>query len=184
MDLKKEKVLGTGSESAGLYIFDVDCDKFDVSKLLKNSLNLSNVDHNSPCEVCHKAKQTRDAFPISEHKSTCLGELVHLDVWGPYKVTSREGFRYFLTIVDDFMGWIYHKKDKNKAKRTKPSTEMERARKAEAEGVYILNGPTRTHFNGPVWIGWTRLKIGEHPRVLDPSSPHYKRRPPHTKKIV
>ncbi|GJX15623.1 ribonuclease H-like domain-containing protein [Tanacetum coccineum] len=119
-DLKREKVLGTGSESAGLYVFDANCDKLAVSnqskflvcyvskevwhnrlghpanqvlKLLKNSLNLSNLDHNSPCEVCHKAKQTRDSFPISDHKSVALGDLIHLDVWGPYKVVSREGFR-------------------------------------------------------------------------------------------
>ncbi|GJY74958.1 ribonuclease H-like domain-containing protein, partial [Tanacetum coccineum] len=88
-DLKKEKVLGTGRESAGLYLFDTDCaksamcldSKFLVSyvskdvwhnrlghpanqvlKLLRESLNLSNIDHNGPCE-------------------------------GPYKVVSREGFR-------------------------------------------------------------------------------------------
>nr|GEZ09862.1 putative Gag-polypeptide of LTR copia-type [Tanacetum cinerariifolium] len=30
------------------------------------------------------------------------GDLVHLDLWGPYKVTSSEGFRYFLTILDDY----------------------------------------------------------------------------------
>ncbi|GJY33132.1 ribonuclease H-like domain-containing protein [Tanacetum coccineum] len=64
-----------------------------VLKLLQTSLNLSNIDHNSPYEVCHKAKQTRDHFPISDHKSTCLGELIHLDVWGLYKVVSTEGFR-------------------------------------------------------------------------------------------
>ncbi|GJV21377.1 retrovirus-related pol polyprotein from transposon TNT 1-94, partial [Tanacetum coccineum] len=30
-DLKRERVLGTGSESVGLYMFDVNCDKFSVS---------------------------------------------------------------------------------------------------------------------------------------------------------
>ncbi|GKB40653.1 putative RNA-directed DNA polymerase [Tanacetum coccineum] len=141
-DLKKEKVLETGSESVGLYVFYANCDKLAVSnqskfpvcyvskevwhnrlghpanqvlKLLKNSLNLSNLDHNSPCEVCHKAKQTRDSFPISDHKSVALGDLIHLDVWGPYKVVSREGFRYFLTVVDDFSRsvWVYLLKTKD-----------------------------------------------------------------------
>ncbi|GJW57227.1 putative RNA-directed DNA polymerase [Tanacetum coccineum] len=93
---------GTGSESAGLDVLDANCDKFVVLKLLKNSLNSTNIDHNNPCEVSYKAKQTRDSFPLSEHKYVCLGELVHLDVWGPYKLVSREGFRYFLTMVDDF----------------------------------------------------------------------------------
>nr|GEV43342.1 ribonuclease H-like domain-containing protein [Tanacetum cinerariifolium] len=76
-----------------------------VLKLLKGSLNLSNTDHEGPCEVCHKekqAKQTRDSFPLSENKSTVFGQLMHHDVWGPYKVISREGFRYFLTIIDDY----------------------------------------------------------------------------------
>ncbi|GJZ12874.1 hypothetical protein Tco_0548104 [Tanacetum coccineum] len=41
------------------------------------------------------------------------------------------------------------KMDKNKAKRTKPSTGMERVQEIKAEGIFIFNGPTRTHFNGP-----------------------------------
>ncbi|GJV18875.1 ribonuclease H-like domain-containing protein [Tanacetum coccineum] len=88
-DLKKEKVLGTGRESAGLLGHPAN----QVLKLLRESLNLSNIDHNGPCEVCHKAKQTRESFPLSEHKTTCFGELIHIDVWGLYKVVSREGFR-------------------------------------------------------------------------------------------
>ncbi|GJY42158.1 ribonuclease H-like domain-containing protein, partial [Tanacetum coccineum] len=49
-----------------------------------------------------RAKQTREPFPLSDHKSEKPGELVHLDLWGPYRVSSREGFKYFLTIVDDY----------------------------------------------------------------------------------
>ncbi|GJZ99552.1 hypothetical protein Tco_0672103 [Tanacetum coccineum] len=45
---------------------------------------------------------------------------------------------------------ICYKKDKNKAKRTKPSTRMERARKTKAEGVPIFYGPTRAHLMGRV----------------------------------
>ncbi|GKE38475.1 hypothetical protein Tco_1461880, partial [Tanacetum coccineum] len=41
MDLKREKVLGTGSESAGLYVFDANCDKLAASnqKLPSSVLN-------------------------------------------------------------------------------------------------------------------------------------------------
>ena len=141
-DLKKQSVLGTGSEFGGLYIFDKEssclamtnqsefCVYYvskevwhnrlghpanQVLKLLKGSLNLTNVNHEGPCEVCHKAKQTRDSFPLSENKSTVFGQLIHLDVWGPYKVISREGFRYFLTIVDDYSRsvWVYMLKTKD-----------------------------------------------------------------------
>nr|GEW08988.1 ribonuclease H-like domain-containing protein [Tanacetum cinerariifolium] len=127
--LKKGRVLGTGSEFSGLYLFNKEYNKSTVAnnskfvscfvskevwhcrlghpanqvlKLLKGSLNLSNIDHGGPCKVCHKAKQTRDSFPLSENKSTVFGQLMNLDVWGPYKMINREGFRYFLTIVDDY----------------------------------------------------------------------------------
>ncbi|GKG08879.1 ribonuclease H-like domain-containing protein, partial [Tanacetum coccineum] len=61
------------------------------------------------------AKQTREPFPLSDHKSLVLGELVHLDLWGPYKVASKEGFKYFLTIVDDYtrIVWVYMLKSKD-----------------------------------------------------------------------
>jgi len=65
--------------------------------------------------VCRKAKQHREPFPLSDHKTSSLGELIHLDVWGPYKVQSREGFRFFLTIVDDYsrVVWVCMLKSKS-----------------------------------------------------------------------
>ncbi|KAJ0566002.1 putative RNA-directed DNA polymerase [Helianthus annuus] len=79
-----------------------------VLKVLKDDLNLQVFDDNTPCETCNKSKH-REPFPLSQHKTKGLGELIHLDVWGPYKVKSKEGFRYFLTIVDDFTRsvWVY-----------------------------------------------------------------------------
>ncbi|GJY74702.1 hypothetical protein Tco_0479133 [Tanacetum coccineum] len=65
---------------------------------------------------------------------------------------------------------ILNKRTKTKAKRTKPSTGMERARKIEAEGIYIFNGPTRTYFIGP----GLRLEAVDAPEALDPSSSGYK----------
>lgn len=65
--------------------------------------------------MCRKAKQHREPFPLSDHKTSSLGELIHLDVWGPYKVQSREGFRFFLTIVDDYsrVVWVCMLKSKS-----------------------------------------------------------------------
>lgn len=54
------------------------------------------------CEVCPLARQTRLPFPHSISKSSCIFQLVHLDVWGPYKLETYDGMRYFLTIVDDY----------------------------------------------------------------------------------
>ncbi|GKA96848.1 ribonuclease H-like domain-containing protein, partial [Tanacetum coccineum] len=140
-DLDKGITLGTGSESGGLYLFDDTKNKslgnvniamaFNVSKdlwhnrlghpadqvfnVLKNDLNLSKNTSVSVCETCHRAKQTREPFPVSDHKSVKPGELVHLDLWGPYRVSSREGFKYFLTIVDDYSRavWTYLLKTKD-----------------------------------------------------------------------
>ncbi|GJQ96271.1 putative RNA-directed DNA polymerase [Tanacetum coccineum] len=72
-----------------------------VLHVLKDKFGIKDLE-TSPCDMCHKAKQTREPFPISDHKTSFLGQLVHLDVWGPYRVKSREGLKYFLTIVDDF----------------------------------------------------------------------------------
>ncbi|XP_071704459.1 uncharacterized protein [Rutidosis leptorrhynchoides] len=139
--LLQKGLMGTGSESDGLYFFD-ECvngktiisnvsnnSKFKTSiwhnrlghpvsqvlNILKTYLNLNNTDFNEPFDICHKAKQTREPFPLSEHKTKGVGELMHLDVWGPYKIKSKEGFRYFLTVVDDFSRavWTYLLKTKD-----------------------------------------------------------------------
>ncbi|GJX77357.1 ribonuclease H-like domain-containing protein [Tanacetum coccineum] len=102
-DLKTKKVLGTGSKSRRLYLFDMD----KVNNVGKSNMVLCfNV---SKLLWHNRAKQTRDPFPLSDHKSKVLGELIHLDLWGPYKVHNREGLRYFLTVVDDYSRavWVY-----------------------------------------------------------------------------
>lgn len=134
-DLKRETVLGTGSQCDGLYLFDMQSVNnvsksnfvmsYNVSKIvwhnrlghpadqvlpvLKNDLGFTKNTSVHVCEICHRAKQTREPFPLSDNKSVSLGELVHLDLLGPYRVTSREGYKYFLTVVDDYSRavWVY-----------------------------------------------------------------------------
>ncbi|GJW33590.1 ribonuclease H-like domain-containing protein [Tanacetum coccineum] len=44
-----------------------------------------------------------DVLVVPEYcVSLMLGDLFNIVIWGPYKMASREGFKYFLTIVDDF----------------------------------------------------------------------------------
>ncbi|GJT35936.1 putative RNA-directed DNA polymerase [Tanacetum coccineum] len=135
-DLMDVKLMGIGRQVNGLYFFDklegnilhsnmsnstlfnwhdrLGHPSDQVLEELKHDLYLKNNIDNKSCEICLKAKQTREPFPLSEHKSTALGELVHLDLWGPYKVVSKEGHRYFLTIVDDYSRavWAYLLKSK------------------------------------------------------------------------
>ncbi|GJX86409.1 putative RNA-directed DNA polymerase [Tanacetum coccineum] len=118
-DLNLGKLVGTGSVNGGLYLFDLD--KIDLVILLTKfclfwvkKLGFSKINHQSPCDICHKAKQTREPFPLSDHKSKSVGEIVHCDVWGPYRVVSKDGFKFFLTIVDDYSRavWVYLLKSK------------------------------------------------------------------------
>lgn len=117
-DLTQNKIMGTGSENGGLYLFDTPSPitskhqtignmsatcyvseslwhnrlghPFDQAvNMLQSDLKFTKDSHVSPCDICHKAKQTRESFPISDHKSSSIGDLVHIDLWGPYKVTSR-----------------------------------------------------------------------------------------------
>ncbi|KAJ0620998.1 putative RNA-directed DNA polymerase [Helianthus annuus] len=98
MDLKSGKALVTGKQDNGLYFVSKGVVGFEKQS----------------CEICHRAKQVRTPFPLSEHKSKHVGDLIHLDVWGPYRVTSRDGFKYFLTVVDDYsrVVWCYLLKSK------------------------------------------------------------------------
>ncbi|GJZ89010.1 ribonuclease H-like domain-containing protein [Tanacetum coccineum] len=91
--------------------------------VLQHDLNFTKDLKVSPCNICHKAKQTREPFPLSDHQTTVIGELIHLDLWGPYKVISKDGFRYFLTIVDDYtrVVWVYLVKTKDEVYDLLPS---------------------------------------------------------------
>ncbi|GKB01641.1 hypothetical protein Tco_0829685 [Tanacetum coccineum] len=118
-DLNLENVLGIGEQCEGLYCYNDKGIKSNTSTLrfqcmlsqhdwhcglghpadpvlnvLKNSLNIDKKDNIVCYEICQRAKQTREHFPLSDHKSKSLGDLVHLDLWGPYKITSYEGLGF------------------------------------------------------------------------------------------
>ncbi|GJX03207.1 ribonuclease H-like domain-containing protein [Tanacetum coccineum] len=139
-DLNLKNVLGTGDQCEGLYYYNEQGTRVNKSNLsfqcllsqydwhcrlghpaepvmnvLKKSLSFDKSNKDLCCEVCQRAKQTREPFPLSDHVSSSLGELVHLDLWGPYRVTSSERFKYFLTVVDDYTRaiWVYLIKSKD-----------------------------------------------------------------------
>ncbi|KAJ4754029.1 Retroelement pol polyprotein-like [Rhynchospora pubera] len=76
-----------------------------------------NSDLKSVCEICLQAKQTKDVFPISINKAVDSFDLIHSDVWGPYKIASHCGAHYFLTIVDDCSRavWVFLMAEKKEA---------------------------------------------------------------------
>nr|GEV09588.1 ribonuclease H-like domain-containing protein [Tanacetum cinerariifolium] len=107
-DLNLIKIVRIDNEFGGLYMFDEDkngkskCGMSNyvfvchVSKalwhcrlghpsdqvlsVLSKNIGLKYDKHVSPCDICHKAKQTRDPFSLSNHKSVTVGDLVHLDL--------------------------------------------------------------------------------------------------------
>ncbi|KAL0431167.1 UNVERIFIED_CONTAM: Retrovirus-related Pol polyprotein from transposon RE1 [Sesamum radiatum] len=53
------------------------------------------------CSICPLAKQTRAPFPLSISDTKSSFDLIHIDIWGPYKQATLSGAHYILTIVDD-----------------------------------------------------------------------------------
>ncbi|KAL2242415.1 UNVERIFIED_CONTAM: Retrovirus-related Pol polyprotein from transposon RE1 [Sesamum indicum] len=73
----------------------------DVMKHIE-SLHIPEPDKNHVCSVCPLAKQTRLPFGCSQSSTDSCFELIHIDIWGPYRQATLSGARYVLTIVDDF----------------------------------------------------------------------------------
>ncbi|XP_077249080.1 uncharacterized protein LOC143888508 [Tasmannia lanceolata] len=131
-DLSTGKTIGTGREVDGLYRLDCktstalhsSVDTFQwhcrlghpsLQRLQKTHLVLVPF---SPfqCESCELGKHHRVSFPsrvISRVSSSF--ELVHSDVWGPSRVASSTGFKYFIIFIDDFfrMTWVYLLKNRS-----------------------------------------------------------------------
>jgi hypothetical protein len=54
------------------------------------------------CEACIQAKHARDSFPhATDSHSKSLGELIHSDMWGPVRVQSNSGSKYYISFTDD-----------------------------------------------------------------------------------
>lgn len=79
-------------------------------------INSINLEFNSlTYEVCPQAKQRRLSFHKSQVNTTYRLQMVHVDVWGPYRQPTLNGACYFLTIIDDFtrVAWLYLLRNKS-----------------------------------------------------------------------
>ena len=113
-------MIGTGHESQGLYYLTSSnsftaCSVADPLKLIHKRLghpSLSKLQKMVPslsslstldCESCQLGKHTRATFSRSiEGRSESIFSLVHSDIWGPSRVSSTLGFRYFVSFFDDY----------------------------------------------------------------------------------
>ena len=55
------------------------------------------------CDTCILAKAHRLPFERSTITTKAPFELVHMNLWGPYRVANLNGARFFVTIVDDYI---------------------------------------------------------------------------------
>ena len=49
-------------------------------------------------------KNTKKAFPSSESKAKGILEIIHSDVCGPMSSSSLNGYVYYVSFIDDFLG--------------------------------------------------------------------------------
>lgn len=80
-------------------------------------LDIKENNESEICITCPLAKFTKLPYPTSEARAKQVFDLVHIDTWGRYKVPTRAGYKYFLTVVDDYsrVTWVHLLKCKSDA---------------------------------------------------------------------
>ncbi|KAG7585478.1 Integrase catalytic core [Arabidopsis thaliana x Arabidopsis arenosa] len=97
------------------------------------------------CSICPLAKQKH--LPYISQNNICenVFDLLHIDIWGPFSVPTVEGYRYFLTIVDDHsrVTWLYLLRTKSEVLQVFPDflKMVETQYKAVVKGVRSDNAP-------------------------------------------
>ncbi|XP_009781844.2 uncharacterized protein [Nicotiana sylvestris] len=89
------------SSSVSLWHMRLSHVLIDVLRKLKCFQYLKCNSETKQYTVCPIVKQTRLPFPLSTSVVTACFHLLHADVWGPYRVPTHDGKKYFLTLVDD-----------------------------------------------------------------------------------
>src|SRR6266568_4582288 len=78
-----------------------------IKKLLSGNLVMgfrldSQASPDPVCEACKAGKMHADPFPSSSSRASKSLQLVHSDVHGPVKVPTHQGYRYWVTFINDF----------------------------------------------------------------------------------
>lgn len=73
-----------------------------VLKIVSDFQSMHFEDTEKHCTVCPLAKQTRLPFSVSTSIAHSNFDIIHGDMWGPYRVSTYDGKSYFLTLVDDY----------------------------------------------------------------------------------
>ncbi|TXG67707.1 hypothetical protein EZV62_008982 [Acer yangbiense] len=73
------------------------------------------LDKLSFCDHCVYGKMIRVKFNVAKHCTQSILDYIHSDLWGPSRHVSMGGYRYFMSIIDDYSRrvWIYFMKTKD-----------------------------------------------------------------------
>ncbi|CAN1129341.1 Retrovirus-related Pol polyprotein from transposon TNT 1-94, partial [Linum perenne] len=144
-DLSSGEVIGSARMKEGLYYLEVAplCDEKVQGMTCKRSSSLrskimllhSRLGHPSfqylkylfprlfwkisvsdlQCDSCQLAKNNHSTFIPKTYRPSRPFYLIHSDVWGPSKISTLTGKRWFVTFIDDHtrMCWLYLLKHKS-----------------------------------------------------------------------
>jgi transposase InsO family protein len=71
-------------------------------KNLVDGFSLRDSPQDFECKACIKVKTERKSVPNTRtSRERKPGELTHTDVWGPARVSSLHGYRYYVSFIDD-----------------------------------------------------------------------------------
>jgi len=97
------------------------------------------------CDICQISRQRKLPFCISKNNAHAMFDLVHVDIWGPFSTDFVHGFRYFLTILDDYSRhvWVVMMKTKSEAsEKIKSFVYMvENQFEKKVKSIRSVNGP-------------------------------------------
>uniref|UniRef100_A0A2N9GYQ8 Reverse transcriptase Ty1/copia-type domain-containing protein n=1 Tax=Fagus sylvatica TaxID=28930 RepID=A0A2N9GYQ8_FAGSY len=91
------RMIGLGKNHNGLYILE------SPKLVLRSSQSASSISFHSVNNTVASVSN------LTGHKTSHTFDLIHCDIWGPYFLPTHDGFKYFLTIVDDCSRstWVY-----------------------------------------------------------------------------
>ena len=142
------------------------------NKNLVNGMSIEDSPKELECNACIQAKQTRAPLPNTVSCQDHLpSELTHTNVWGPARVPSVNGFRYYISFVDDASRRValYYMKTKDEvSEKVKPYlTYIEHQGEKCPKAIRTDNG--HEYVNKDL-IGWCHTK-GIELQTIAPHTP-------------
>ena len=140
------------------------------NKNLVNGMSIEDSPKELECNACIQAKQTRAPLPKTVSRWDHLsGELTHTDVWGPARVPSVNGYRYYISFVNDASQRValYYMKTKDEASE-KVKHYLTYIEHQGQKCPKVIRADNRCEYVNKDLIGWCHTKGIE----LQTTAPH------------